>query len=198
MLAATEAGVEVLRRTRAVALHDFDVALADWSDDERQVELEALQALHERRGGVHDELEAHLGVLAPEAAHGVRERIEARRVDHAHRQAAGAALAVGLYPFAELGRPAEHLGREPRRLPADLGELATTTPRLEKREADPTLELGEGLRERRLGDVESPRGLGERAGAFHLPEVDELLEVDAERCRVVRRDVVHKRYQCIA
>jgi len=109
------------------------------------------------------------------------QRVEARGVDHAHAQRAGAAFGVVVEPVAERARPGERLAREARDLAAGLGELAAAAVALQQRHAEPALQLRQRLRERGLAHLQASCRLGERAPAFERAYVGELLEVEVER-----------------
>ena len=143
-------------------------------DAHGDVEFAALEPVEQFAGGRHGVADVELGVGAAEPAHGVAAVVHGGDVDHAHAQPphlagadgaqpAGGLVEVGQHPLGALGHGGGVLVRHP---PPAVGG--------EQRHAEPALQLGDALRQRRRCDPQRRRRLGPGAVAGDGHQVAQL------------------------
>ncbi len=160
-------------------------------DDEGEVERERAQTPDQFGTGGDRNFQVHRRVLLPEAPHDVRQHVQAGCVDHADAEQSAVAAAVGIQAMGERLGQRQHRPGKLDRLLTGRGGPAPAPGTLEQRHAQPSFELGDRLRQRRLADVQRVGRSAQAALACHLAQVRKLLQVQV-RGSTHKQSLFHK------
>jgi hypothetical protein len=147
-------------------------------DAHREVEVTGSQRVEQRRRGRHREDEVDVGSIGTEGTHHTRVVDHGRHVDHPQPNRAGTSRTQSVRPRHEITGERHHMAGVVEHRRSRRPQHPPTAVRFEQLDAEPALELGETLRQRRrahahLGRRDRPRGgVGDRHQVLQLTDRD--------------------------